>query len=138
MKGKLFEASQLLKVDIGREIDAVFIDRAGFQSSIWIAEHFADIGDGKFDALLLKRIRQKTQCTFFDCAFARIRIRRLQVIGFFVFLRQRKAAKGEPQTKGQEGLACNRTGWKCQTVAGLGQGLNVGFELFPALSLIGL
>ena len=100
MEGEILQPDQLLKVDIDGEVDAVFIDRTLFLTAGRIAQHFADIGDGELDALLLERIWQQAERRFLDRALTCIRVRRLEVVGLLVaFLRDSGRQQGREQQK---------------------------------------
>lgn len=88
MESELLKTGELFEIDIGGKIDAVFIDGAALETAAHIAEHLPDIGDREFHALLLERIGKQSQRSFFNRAFARIRIGRLKVVGFLVLLGQ--------------------------------------------------
>jgi hypothetical protein len=81
------------------KIGTVFVDRARLKTSIWIAEHFADVGDGEFDtcfsrdwakapAWLLRRYFHRSESVGFRSSV------------FFVGLG--KAAKCEPETESRQ------------------------------------
>ena len=64
MEGEPIEAEEFLQVGIDREVDPVLVDRTLFRAPGRVPEDLSDIGDRKFDALLLKRIGQKVvSCT---------------------------------------------------------------------------
>src|SRR5205085_260114 len=104
VKGELLEPDELLEVNIGSEVDPVLVCDASLRSACRVAQNLSDIGHREFDALLLKWVRQETQCFLLDGALAGVGIGRLEVVCLLIFLR-----KGIPR-KGRSHHQCQQPG----------------------------